>query len=91
MQITFAWRPSEKKGKLRSIDLALCFSLLLLSSDPDLITDIKMGCDFGEASEKWELGLCAAFEGRWERTTSLPRSYLLRKGQENNTAEQLPR
>lgn len=27
MQITIAWRPSEKKGKLRGIDLALCFSL----------------------------------------------------------------
>ena len=47
MQITFAWRPSQKKGKLRSIDLALCFSLLLLSSDPDLMTDMEMGCDFG--------------------------------------------
>lgn len=66
MQITIAWRPSEKKGKLRSIDLALCFSLPLLSNDPDLSTDIEMGCDFGEASEKWELGLCVAFEGRWE-------------------------
>lgn len=32
-----------------------------------------------------------SFEGRWERTTSLSRSYLLRKGQENNRAKQLPR
>lgn len=35
--------------------------------------------------------LLVAFEGRWERTTSLSRSYLLRKGQENNAAKQLPR
>lgn len=71
MQISFAWRPSEKKGKLRDLDdLALRsgklhFSLLLLSSELDLITDIEMGCDSEEAPEKWELGLPAAFEGRW--------------------------
>lgn len=96
MQISFAWRPSEKKGKLRDLDLlALCsgklrFSLPLLSSELDLITDIEMGCDSEEAPEKWEPGLPAAFEGRWGRTTSPSRSYLLRKGQENNTAKQLP-
>ena len=55
-----------------------------------LITDIEMGCDSEEAPEKWEPGLPAAFEGRWGRTTSPSRSYLLRKGQENNTAKQLP-
>ena len=96
MQISFAWRPSEKIGKLRDLDLlALCsgklrFSLPLLSSELDLITDIEMGCDSEEAPEKWEPGLPAAFEGRWGRTTSPSRSYLLRKGQENNTAKQLP-
>ncbi|EAW67139.1 hCG2044097 [Homo sapiens] len=37
-----------------------------------------------------ELGLLVAFEGLWERIISLSRSYLLRKGQENNTAKQLP-
>lgn len=61
MQMVFAWRSSEKKGKLRDLDLALCsgklpFSSLLLLSDPDLITDIEMGRDAGEAPEKWELG-----------------------------------
>lgn len=40
----------------------------------------------GEAAEKWELGFRVAFEGRWERTASLSRSYLVRKGQENNRA-----
>lgn len=71
MQISFAWRPSEKKGKLRDLDLLalrsgkLRFSLLLLSSDLDLTTDIEMGRDSEEAPEKWELGLPAAFEGRW--------------------------
>lgn len=66
------------------------FFSLLLSSDLDLITDIEMGRDSQEAPEKWELVLLVAFEGRWGRTASLSRSYLLRKGQENNTAKQLP-
>lgn len=39
------------------------------------------------------MGTCPAvtFEGQWERATSLPRSYLLKRGQENNTAKQQPR
>lgn len=63
MQISFARRSSEKKGKLRDIDLPCVlgscvfrFSSLLLSNDPDLITDIETGCDSEEAPEKWELG-----------------------------------
>lgn len=34
---------------------------------------------------------CVTFEGQWERTTSLSRSYLVRKRQENSTAKQQPR
>lgn len=96
MQISFAWSPAEKKGELRGTALTLGsgklhFSLLLLSSD--LISDlsaVEMGCGSDEAPEKWERPVLAAFEGRWARTTRLSRSYLLRKGQENNPAKQLP-
>ena len=68
MQISFAWRSSEKKGKLRGIDLpcilgSSVFSLLLLLSDPYLIIDIDMGCNSEEAPEKWELGCLLPFEG----------------------------
>lgn len=87
MQIAFAWRPSEKKGKLRGIDLALCFSLLLPSSDPDLITAIEMGCDFGEAAEKWELGFCLAFEGLSRREPQA-RPDLISSGKGRKTTEQ---
>lgn len=48
----------------------MAFFSLLLSSDLNLIIDTKVERDGDEAPEKWELGLPAAFEGQWERTTA---------------------